>query len=103
MSSELIYEVCGSAGTYKAQDGSEKTRWVKAGVVFKNDKGYVSLKLDAVPTRRNENGELWLSLFVPQKKDDAKPIEKVHYPEGFREAPVDTGGPDGVGEDDIPF
>ena len=101
MSSELIYEVCGSAGTYKAQDGSEKTRWIKAGVVFKNDKGYVSLKLDSVPTRRNENGELWLSLFVPQ---DRKPAESKPEPvqQGFRE-PVDTGGPDGVGEDEIPF
>ena len=100
MSSKLIYEVCGSAGTYKAQDGSEKTRWIKAGVVFKNDKGYVSLKLDSVPTRRNENGELWLSLFVPQDKKDAQaPSEKPAG--GFRE-PVDPG-PDGVGEDSIPF
>jgi hypothetical protein len=98
MPSKLIYEVCGSAGTYKAQDGSEKTRWIKAGVVFQNDKGYVSMKLDAIPTRRNENGELWLSLFVPQ---DKKPAEKPAG--GFREP---AGGPDGVGADkveDIPW
>ena len=102
MSSKLIYEVCGSAGTYKAQDGSEKTRWIKAGVVFKNDKGYVSMKLDAIPSRRNENGELWLSLFVPQ---DKKPAEKPaqEHTGGFREPAVNTGGPDGVGEDDLPF
>ena len=102
MSSSLIYEVCGSAGTYKAQDGSEKTRWIKAGVVFKNDKGYVSMKLDAIPTRRNENGELWLSLFVPQDKK-AAPAASEKPAGGFREPPVDTGGPDGVGEDSIPF
>jgi hypothetical protein len=96
MSSKLIYEVCGSAGTYKAQDGSEKTRWIKAGVVFKNDKGYVSLKLDSIPTRRNEQGELWLSLFVPQAKDEQKKPEQ----QGFREDKPDLSKTDG---DDIPF
>jgi len=102
MASKLIYEVCGSAGTYKAQDGSEKTRWVKAGVVFKNDKGYISMKLDAIPTRRNENGELWLSLFVPQDKKPAQTASQEPVG-GFRDKPADTGGPDGVGGDDIPF
>ena len=98
MSSELIYEVCGSAGTYKSQDGSEKTRWIKAGVVFKNDKGYVSMKLDSIPTRRNEKGELWLSLFVPKDKPESKPVQQ-----GFRDNQDDAGGQDGFADDNIFF
>ena len=102
MSSSLIYEVCGSAGTYKAQDGSEKTRWIKAGVVFKNDKGYVSMKLDAIPTRRNENGELWLSLFVPQDKK-AAPAASEKPAGGFREREPEPAGPDVGDAGRIPF
>jgi hypothetical protein len=96
MSSKLIYEVCGSAGTYKAQDGSEKTRWIKAGVVFKNDKGYVSMKLDSIPTRRNEEGELWLSLFVPQDKKPSQTASQEPQ-QGFRDNPAPAH------DDDIPF
>ena len=100
MSSKLIYEVLGSAGTYKAQDGSEKTRWIKAGVVFKNDKGYVSMKLDSIPTRRNENGELWLSLFVPQDKKPAQAATQERSG-SFRDAPADEPPP--MSDSDMPF
>ena len=62
--SKVVFEVVHGNGTYKAQDGSEKTRWQKVGVIFKSDKGNYSMKLDAIPTRRNEEGELWLNLFI---------------------------------------
>ena len=66
--SKKVFDVVHGNGTYKAQDGSEKTRWQNVGAVFKSDKGNFSMKLDAVPTRRNEEGELWLNLFVPQDR-----------------------------------
>ena len=79
-----VFDVMHGNGTYKGQDGSEKTRWQNVGVVFKSDKGNYTMKLEAIPTRRNEDGELWLNLFVPQKKD--RPTQN-----------------DGVGNDDVPF
>ena len=105
--SKKIFDVVGSDGEYKAQDGSTKTRWVNCGVVFKSEKGNYSMKLSAIPTRRNEDGELWLSLFVPKAKE-----EKPAQPEGFREpTPADEQfrkdeafrEPAPVHDDDIPF
>lgn len=82
--SKVVFEVVHGNGEYKAADGSMKTRWQKVGVIFKSDKGNYSMKLDAIPTRRNEEGELWLNLFVPQAKE-----EKPAAPQqgGFRDNP----------------
>ena len=91
--SSLEYDVMHANGTYTGQDGSEKTRWAKVGVVFKSDKGAMTMKLEYVPTRRNEHGDLWLNLFVP------RPKEQPAQQQGFRE-PVKQGA-DGFG-DDIP-
>jgi hypothetical protein len=76
-------------------------------VVFKSEKGAYTMKLDAVPTRRNEQGELWLNLFVPQARQEKtdKPVQQ-----GFREVEHETikavakqAGPDGFESEDIPF
>ena len=67
-----VFDVMSANGKYTGQDGSEKTRWQNVGVVFKSDKGNYTMKLEAIPTRRNEDGELWLNLFVPQKKEAPK-------------------------------
>jgi hypothetical protein len=78
MASKRIYDVCVSTGSYTGQDGQEKQRWMNVGVMFKNDSGYVSIKLEAIPTRRNEDGELWLSCFAPKEK-------QAPQQQGFRE------------------
>ena len=70
MASKKIYDVVTSTGTYNdPQTGEEKKRWLTVGVVFQNDAGYVSMKLDAIPTKRNEEGDMWLSLFVPKARE----------------------------------
>jgi hypothetical protein len=94
--SKKVFDVVGSDGEYKAQDGSTKTRWVNCGVVFKSDKGNYSMKLSAIPTRRNEEGELWLSLFVPQDKKPAQTASQEPQ-QGFRDNPAPAH------DDDIPF
>jgi hypothetical protein len=99
--SKVVFEVVHGNGTYKAADGSEKTRWQKIGVIFKSDKGNYSMKLDAIPTRRNEEGELWLNLFVPQDREEIKPAEKQQG--NFRQAAPDPSRGDGFGDDNIPF
>jgi hypothetical protein len=80
--SSLEFEVVHANGTYTDQEGQEKTRWMKVGVIFKSDKGSYTMKLEAIPTRRNEQGELWLNLFVPQKREQ-KPAQQG----GFRDSP----------------
>jgi hypothetical protein len=91
-----VFDVVHANGKYKGQDGTEKTRWQNVGVVFKSEKGAYTLKLDAVPTRRNEEGELWMNLFVPQAKGE----QKAPVQQGFRnETKPDLN--DGFG-DDIP-
>jgi hypothetical protein len=82
------FEIVHGNGTYKDSEGNEKTRWQKVGVIFKSDKGNYSMKLDAIPTRRNEEGELWLNLFVPQPRGEQKP-----QPGGFREKADDSAPP----------
>jgi hypothetical protein len=79
--SSLEYEVSHASGKYTGQDGTEKTRWKQCGVVFKSDKGNLSMKLEYVPTSRNEEGDLWLNLFVP------KPREQQPAQQGFRGTP----------------
>jgi hypothetical protein len=93
--SSLEFEVVHANGTYTGADGEEKTRWMKVGVIFKSDKGSYTMKLEAIPTRRNEQGELWLNLFVPQKREQ-KPAPQQ---QGFREAPQEAG----FSDPDIPF
>jgi hypothetical protein len=94
--SSLEFEVVHANGTYTGADGEEKTRWMKVGVIFKSDKGSYTMKLEAIPTRRNEQGELWLNLFVPQKREQ-KPAPQ----QGFRDNPQPQS--DGFGEEPIPF
>ena len=83
--SSLEYEVVHANGKYTGADGTEKTRWSKCGVVFKSDKGSLSMKLEYVPTLRNENGELWFNMFVPQAKEQRRPAAAPQQ-EGFRQA-----------------
>ncbi len=68
MSSKVVFDVCASTGSYIGQDGQEKQRWINVGCVFKNEQGRVSIKLDAIPVRTNDKGELWLSCFVPKQR-----------------------------------
>ncbi len=91
--SSLLYDVMHANGTYQGQDGEEKTRWAKVGVVFKSEKGSVTMKLEYVPTKRNEQGDLWLNLFVPRAKE--QPAQQ----QGFREP---AKPPDDGWGDDIP-
>jgi hypothetical protein len=67
-----VFDVVVSTGSYTGDDGQEKQRWMNVGAVFKNDEGRVSIKLDAIPARRNETGELWLSCFEPKPRQQTQ-------------------------------
>ena len=97
MASKKIFDVMVSTGSYKNDQGEEKQRWMNVGVMFKNDSGYVSIKLEAVPTKRNEQGELWLSCFAPKPREDKASAQQG----GFRDKPTQPAGE--FGDPDIPF
>jgi hypothetical protein len=78
-----MFDVCYKAGSYKDKQGNEKTRWIKLGTVWENDKG-MSVLLDAVPA--GATAPVWLSLF-PVK-------DRQHQPQ------QDHGG---ANEDSVPF
>lgn len=65
-------DVCATCGTYQDQQGNAKSRFVRIGSWFENDKGELSVKLDALPMAslnpKSNEMECWLKLFV--KKDD---------------------------------
>lgn len=93
--SKKVFDVVASAGEYTS-GGETKTRWINCGAVFKSDKGNYSMKLESVPTKRNEQGELWLSLFVPRERDQDKPQQQ----QGFREPAAQQSAPP---DDEFPF
>jgi hypothetical protein len=65
-----IFDVVAITGTYTANDGQEKNRYLKCGAVFKTDKG-VSIKLEGLPVGSDWNG--WLSCYEPERKANTTP------------------------------
>ena len=61
------YEAVATIGEYKDRNGETKKRYVNVGSVFENDKGQLSLKLDAVPVGQGWSG--WISFFEPKERD----------------------------------
>ena len=68
-----------TTGEYTNQSGETKKRYQKIGVVFTNDKGQMSLKLDALPCGPNWSG--FISLYEksdeqPQQRQQAAPTQQ---------------------------
>ena len=90
-----IYDVMKAIGSYTGDDGEEKTRWLKCGMVVRTKNDKVAMKLEALPLVDMSDG-MWLSLQEP------KPYTpKDQKQQGFRDKPAQ--GEHGVGDDDIPF
>ena len=64
------YDAVATIGEYKDRNGETKKRYVNVGSVFENDKGNLSLKLDAVPMGQEWTG--WISFFEPKERDASK-------------------------------
>lgn len=117
-----IYDICAAADTWVDQHGIEKTKWLNVGAIIRADSGNVSIKLDAVPVRLNDKGELWLNCFAPKTPEEKQAAfgGRPAQPQGgFRQPvvlpPTPTAAPPpaptpelpagfaGVEPDDIPF
>ena len=53
---------------YKTQSGEEKTDWIRCGTMFQNEKGF-SIRLRALPTQRDEKGEMVLLAYPPRDRE----------------------------------
>ena len=95
MGSKVVFDVCASTGEYTDHEGNSKQRWLRCGVVIKNDEGRVSIKLDAIPVRTNEKGELWLSCFKPKPRNQQQPAQQ--------QSQAQQPAGDGFSDKDIPF
>jgi hypothetical protein len=76
-------------GTYKARDGSEKSRYVNVGTLFQYEDGGLCLKLDSVPVGEGWNG--FISFFEIDQKDGQQ-----RKPEASQSGGYDLN-------DDVPF
>jgi hypothetical protein len=83
-----VFDAVATTGTYTDRSGAEKKRYQTVGAVFEDDKGRMSLKIEAIPVGE-WNG--WVSFFTPKE-----PVKKADAPSGNS----------GVGNDldqEIPF
>lgn len=67
------YDAACSTGEYTDKNGQTKKRWQNVGVVFENDQGQLSLKLETIPVGPNWSG--WISFFEPKEKEYAPVTE----------------------------
>lgn len=106
------YDAVATIGEYKDRNGETKKRYVNVGSVFENDKGNLSLKLDAVPVGQEWSG--WISFFEPKERDgqrnpqggrDVPASEAMRKPAGqHQQAKQNAYQPDDGGDSDpIPF
>ena len=89
----VIYEIKAKNGSYTNKNGEEKARWLKCGVIFKNDKGHLSMKMEAMPI----GGDGWFSLFEPSQDDPSSMPPTASKAMGSKPPAFPSA------EDDIPF
>ena len=90
----IIGDIMCPTGKYTTQDGQEKNRWLKCGIMLQTDNGF-RIKMEAMPVGVADF-EGWFSVF--DKKND-QPNQKASggqaQQQGFRNAPAE--------ESDVPF
>lgn len=62
-----IYDAVATIGEYKNKQGETKKNFLNVGTVFENDKGAISLKLNAIPVSFSG----WINFYVPKEKESA--------------------------------
>lgn len=99
MANKLKYKAVATTGEYTNKEGETKKRYTQVGVVFENDKGQLSLKLDAVPLSKEWSG--FINFYEPdgpgqsRQQGDSGGGKKV-YPSGYKPSEDQS-------EDEIPF
>lgn len=68
-----VYDAVAVIGEYQNNKGETKKNYLNVGAVFENDKGALSLKLNAVPTSFNG----WISFYVPKEQQQPQQNKQV--------------------------
>lgn len=94
MNNKRTHNVVATIGTYTTPDGEEKKRYQNCGMATTNDKGQISIKLNATPVAPEWNG--WLNLYSIENDNQSSPPRQQQPP---RQQPQQNFQVD----DDIPF
>ena len=68
---KVVGDIVAPMGKFINQQGEEKTRWHKCGILMETDKG-LRIKLEALPIETDG----WFSVFEKDDKPQSKPVPK---------------------------
>ena len=80
MAAKRKYDAVATVGTYRTAGGEEKKRYANVGVVFEDDQGRLSLKLDTIPCGPGWSG--FISFYEP--KDQGQQRQSPQQPQSPR-------------------
>lgn len=94
--SKQVYKVAVANGQYTDDQGNQKTRWLHVGAIVENDKGNLSLILNAIPapTQGNDQQAWFMNVFPVDRNRQSTPAQKTQAPALGQSTDYD---------DDIPF
>jgi len=95
------YDAVATVGEYTDRNGEKKKRYMTCGIVFENDKGQLSLKLDALP--RNKDWSGFISFYEPKDKQTSDSTPATRASTAHNTAKANAYQPEPNEEDDIPF
>lgn len=101
MAATLKFDALATVGEYTDRNGETKKRYQRVGGVFENDKGQLSLRIEALPISKDWNG--WVSFYEPKPRDGQNTQTSKPAPARKAAPPPTPGASDGFGDDDIPF
>lgn len=84
------FDLMVSNGTFTTKDGTEKTRWTKAGIVFKGEDGRMWGTMELIPV--NWDGKF--NLFKPQPKEDGQQAQAQQQGQQWSQQPTMKVVPD---------
>lgn len=93
MANKKKFDAVYSGEKYTDRDGNEKTRYQNIGVVFENDKGQLSMKLESIPVGFSG----WINFYEPKEQDNKQQAGRAQ-----QAANQARGNSDPFG-DDTPF
>ena len=85
MASKYYGDLCYSNGEYTDNEGQTRKRWNKAGAVFQQDDGRLSIKFEAMPVGEWSG---WMNIF-PAKKENTKPMTQAQALNGGKDVAIE--------------
>jgi hypothetical protein len=83
-----VFDVVAVTGKYTDRNGNEKSRYQPCGAVFENDRGNLSLKLEALPVGSEWSG--WLQLYEPKEPNQAQQRHQQQKANGYQDDQADV-------------